>query len=112
MGIVGDDLDKEIDKELRKTTLGILRDVVVPTPVKTGRARGNWQITERDTTKDIDRLDKTGQTVISTESAKVKAGADLYYITNNLPYIERLNDGYSDQAPKKFIETAIKRNTK
>jgi hypothetical protein len=30
-------------------------------------------------------------------------------VSNNLPYIEKLNDGYSLQAPKKFVEIEIDR---
>jgi hypothetical protein len=29
------------------------------------------------------------------------------YISNNLPYIDRLNKGHSKQAPAGFIESAI-----
>ena len=112
MGVVGDFLADEIDKEARKVALGILRDVVLQTPVKTGRARGGWQASTTDTTTQLDRLDKDGSPTITAESGNITIGADTYYIVNNLPYIERLNDGYSKQAPAKFVETAIKRNSK
>ena len=32
---------------------------------------------------------------------------DTVYISNNLPYIQRLNDGYSQQAPENFVESAV-----
>ncbi len=38
--------------------------------------------------------------------ATKKPGQKIY-ITNNLPYIRRLNDGYSKQAPAGFVERAV-----
>ena len=112
MGVVGDFLADEIDKETRKTALGILRDVILQTPVDTGRARGNWQASTSDINSTLETTDKSGSATITAQSANITIGADTYYIINNLPYIKRLNDGYSKQAPAKFVETAIKRNTK
>ena len=32
---------------------------------------------------------------------------NVAYITNNVPYINKLNDGHSSQAPAHFVEAAI-----
>lgn len=37
---------------------------------------------------------------------RAKPGQSIY-ITNNLPYIARLNDGYSKQSPAGFVQTAV-----
>jgi hypothetical protein len=39
-------------------------------------------------------------------------GRQTIWILNGLPYIERLNEGHSQQAPAGFVETAIYRNVR
>jgi hypothetical protein len=107
------EITADIAQEVRK--LGILVDqaVVSATPFDTGRAKSNWLMgvnTPPSGTNESD-TDKTG----SYSIAQAKAVVDGYplnelpdlWIVNNLPYIGRLNDGWSAQAGSKYIETAI-----
>jgi hypothetical protein len=107
------ELTSDIAQEVRK--LGILVDqaVVSATPFDTGRAKSNWLMginTPPTGTNESD-IDKTG----SYSIAQAKAIVDGYplnelpdlWIVNNLPYIQRLNEGWSAQAGSKYIETAI-----
>lgn len=100
------------DKLVRKVALAVDAAVVLATPVDTGRARSNWQV-------DLNRApDGTLPEPASpaegaaraTAEAKEKAAAyktgDVLHITNNLPYIGRLNEGWSAQAPAGFVEEA------
>lgn len=57
--------------------------IVKRTPVDTGRLRNNWQITDG-----------------------VKLG-DKLFITNNLPYAKRIEDGYSAQAPAGMVKVTV-----
>ena len=78
--------------------------VVQMTPVDTGRARSNWL----PSINTPSRL--TVQPGGKTEMRSVIQGyklSDTIYITNNLPYIERLNNGWSQQAPAGFVDMAI-----
>lgn len=89
-------------------TAGVILATVIPaTPVDTGRARGNWQVNVGSPiTADIDRLDTTGQATLAQGQAEIatcRKGQSIY-ITNNLSYIGRLNEGYSAQAPAGFVE--------
>jgi len=61
----------------RKVALEILRRVVMRTPVLSGRARGSWQTT---------------------------VGAPM---ENHVPYIQRLEDGYSTQAPAGMVKITV-----
>ena len=68
-------------------------------PVDTGRFRANWLISE-------DELDDTtypdGQ---EAPPYTLEITADKsYYITNSLPYAQRLAEGWSRQAPAGWVE--------
>lgn len=114
---IDEELTAEVNKEARKVALKALRNIVLATPVDTGRARGNWRVGVNSDPRDtIARKSKKGTAAIKVgqstiASAKGKGLVDIV-IANNLPYIERLNDGWSEQAPSKFVEKAIRRATK
>lgn len=94
----------------RKVALQVLNGVVLRTPVDTGRAKGNWQATlEAPATVVLDRLDKTGQATIAegqTVIGQAQPGQDIW-ITNNLPYIGRLERGHSKQAPAGMVAQTL-----
>ena len=80
-----------------------------------GRARGNWQSTIDTIPSEEMALseDPSGEGRSRQEDAEVIADridpGDVSYITNNVPYIERLNDGWSTQAPAAFVQANIQR---
>ena len=96
-------IDRTLDQGIRATLFEVSTAIIKDTPAKTGRARGNWQASiGRGATGEV--------SVDSVRSGEAKAIADvdqtvrvavgdLYYLTNNLPYIERLEYGWSKQAP-------------
>lgn len=107
------DVPRNADQLVRKVGLATDATVVLGTPVDTGRARGNWQV-EVNTIPagTVETLDKSGQLAIEQGKAKIaqyKGGtpAACLTITNNLPYIGRLNNGHSAQAPAGYVEKAI-----
>lgn len=82
--------------------------VVNASPFDTGRFRGNW-IPTIGASSDAQRgvIDLPG---IFAEAKRVFESAPLYpviYLSNNLPYAQRLNEGHSGQAPAGFVETAV-----
>lgn len=95
---------------VRKVALAVDAAVVIATPVDTGRARANWQVNiGSPATGTREPTDQSGQAAIEqgkTEIAQYKGGSAIH-ITNNLPYIGRLNDGWSAQAPSGFVEKAV-----
>lgn len=110
---IDDDLEGFVNQEVRALSLNLLTGLVRTTPVDTGRAKGNWYVSP--TTKSnrtIDQFRKDRQ-AISQGAATIHSVINEKFpnitLSNNLPYIERLNDGYSLQAPKKFVETEINR---
>ncbi len=95
---------------IRKVALEIFRRVVMRTPVDTGRARGNWQV-EIGTPRGgvIDRFDPNGQrTLFDAESLIAQWQGDAaIFLFNNLPYILRLEDGWSGQAPNGMVRLVL-----
>jgi len=105
-----EELRLEIDKEARALTLNLLKTLVLATPVDTGRAKGNWQTSSiRPKSSVLNVSDKSGGLSISKGLSGLKRLSKKYWITNNLDYIEDLNNGTSKQAPAKFVETSITR---
>lgn len=113
------DLNRFVDKAkgnvrivVRKTAIELFRRVVLRTPVRTGRARGNWQVSiGTAAAREIDRADTSGQLVMA-EIERVVNGWDgdkvAIYISNNLVYIERLEDGSSRQAPNGMVKATLR----
>jgi hypothetical protein len=102
----------------RRIALGVFSDLLFRTPVDTGRARSNWKISVGS--PDFSVLEALGSAADSTLLQVATAEQVLYrfrgnqviYITNGLPYIERLNEGWSQQAPAGFVEAAVYLNVR
>jgi len=92
--------------------LDFARLVILATPRDKGIAQANWVvgINSRDKNQYPERT--------SSNNAINRAGAIISKLTyspnmainvsNNLPYIAPLNSGYSEQAPKFFVEIAAR----
>ena len=74
------DLKRDIDQEVRQVAEDTFKTLERYTPKRSGRARSKWRLTGRK-----------GQ----------------YRATNDTPYIERLNRGYSKQSPRGITRPAI-----
>lgn len=97
----------------------ILADLLAVTPVDTSQAISNWQIgLDRPIINTIPPYfpGKGGQTAQASREAAWRAALSILatkkpgqavYLGNALPYIRKLNDGSSSQAPAGFVERAI-----
>lgn len=104
---IGELITVNADAGYRATALVVDQVLVVSTPVKTGRARSNWRASsERPLYRTVDET--SAQAALDQAKTVIQADrSGTLYITNNLPYIGRLNDGWSAQAPAGFVERAI-----
>jgi hypothetical protein len=105
------DISKEIGEfvgdTLRTLALDIDRRVILESPVDTGAARSNWLASTGSPLGAIADIDVQGAL---NKGAVVINGANDYetiYVQNNLPYIQRLNEGWSEQAPSGYIDKII-----
>lgn len=102
---------------VKKTVLAIDQVLVTSTPVDTGRARSNWVVGTGPSTRAIDAYapGEGGSTAGENAQAALRQArafldstdATTIYISNDLDYIEYLNQGTSAQAPAGFIEEAV-----
>ena len=112
-------IDEAASKLAVDTALTIVGDLAYKTPVDTSQALSNWQVSlgspvdskippyypgEGGST----RNSSAQSTIDAAKNAlKQKRPGVTIYISNVLPYIRRLNDGYSKQAPAGFVERAV-----
>lgn len=119
---VEDELTELVSKEVREVGFGVLQGVTLKTPKDTGLATSSWLMgivnppTEAPSQpyasgskgstaqQNITAAQQAGLSVIS--KYPVDSLPDLW-IASNLPYMGRLNDGYSAQAGAKFVEQSI-----
>lgn len=97
----------------------VLRDAVLfgdaklkdESPVRSGRFRGSWRVGENANTGDPGNPEGDGTEYpdpVRTNYRTEELGKD-YYLFNNLPYAERLGDGWSTQAPPGWVDVIAKR---
>lgn len=101
----------DIGKTTRRVANKVLRNLIVASPKDTGRFINNWlvgvgsRITRtllgNDPSRTIAR--QRGERAIKRQNP-----FSTIFISNNLPYARRLNEGHSGQAPRNFVERAIK----
>jgi hypothetical protein len=103
----------------KKVALAIAVDLITVTPVDSSQALSNWQVAlQTPIGKRIDAYfyGSHGSTQeLSGASAMAKARSiialakpgQVIFISNVLPYIQRLNEGYSGQAPAGFVERSV-----
>lgn len=92
---------------VRKTALELQRSMIQMSPVKSGRFKGNWQcgvgsINAANTdTANSDALGRTGAVLDGW-----KAGQTIW-LTNSMPYANRLEYGWSKQAPGGMVRISV-----
>lgn len=100
-----------VDETGRAIVLELFGSVIKDTPVDTGRARGNWQTTIGSPASG--QTDRKGEgpslAEVSQQTASFGAGK-IIYLTNNLPYIYRLEFlGWSQQSPEGMARKNVAR---
>lgn len=105
------DAMKATDEVKRAAVIRLFFYVTQLTPVDTGRARNNWFATGKEaSTKITTKVDRSGQESENRIRRTVYGlkDASIIQLTNNLPYIKRLEYGaWSDQAPNGMVRVAI-----
>ena len=104
----------KIGKAVHKAvTKAVYEGILTKTPVLTGRARGNWFPTIAVPSEEVGERrfggTLTGEPVTAAEKSMIKTvtdqlealplGQSSAFVTNNLDYISRLEDGYSPKSP-------------
>ena len=104
------DAIKATEKTARGTAIALWRAVIFDSPVDSGRFRGNWIASDGapiETTYSI--TDKQGTTTVNKATVSTLSSSDWQslWLSNNLPYAQRLEYGWSDQAPEGMVRKNV-----
>ena len=114
-------LDRYAGRLIIKITLDVTGNLVETTPVDTGWARANWvpSVSNRSRRPAQSFTGRTPSASVQAAAAKQAAGQvqvagyklerGRVFVSNNVKYINRLNDGSSRQAPSGFVQRAIRK---
>ncbi len=103
------------DKLVKDVAIKALDVVVHRTPVDTGQARANWQVSITHASPSTDQLlghtDPTGDGTVAKGTAEIlshkRQAGETIFISNSLDYIVPLDMGWSSQAPMGMVAQAI-----
>lgn len=118
---IREDIDELVNRSVVNLTIEVLKELVNTTPIDTGMAISNWQVSltgpvrmqipsyvegMQGSTKNIVIANTIGQAV---GILAARRPGQVIYLGNALPYIAELNRGSSSQAPSGFIDKAFMR---
>ena len=101
---------KNPETVMRSVSLKLFSAIIKASPVDTGRFRGNWQTTGvTPATGLIAGVDPTGNKAVNSAATFITnaPGWNTFTLTNNLPYAERLEYGWSKQAPTGVVRVNV-----
>lgn len=101
---------KNPETVMRAVSLKLFSAIIKASPVDTGRFRGNWQTTGvTPATGLIAGVDPTGNKAVNSAATFITnaPGWATFTLTNNLPYAERLEYGWSKQAPTGVVRVNV-----
>jgi hypothetical protein len=115
------DLEGLAERVIVKITLDVNSNLIETTPRDTGWAASNWipQIGSPYSVNDLPSGEEDikaalpgqrgaqQQAMTKVISYKLEAGA--VFVSNNVPYIGKLNDGYSKKAPAGFVQEGVEK---
>ena len=96
----------DLETVARKATLQLFTAVAKRSPVDTGRFRANWNVSAA--APDLSITGSTLQGRVNSEAAKALTlpVGSVTYMSNGLPYANRLEFGYSKQAAGGMVRLA------
>lgn len=112
-------LERAVTSVVRRLAVNTTANLIETTPVDTGWARSNWIPSVGvsfdgnmfETSRDFRRALTGGAISLqqrgTAQVSRYALNQGLVYISNNVPYIRRLNEGSSSQAPAGFVQGAI-----
>lgn len=101
--------EQDIDDLVHEIALETTRRITLKSPVDTGRFRSNWFVSVNSPNGMTTTQIRSAEQVVL--EADVALGATdklpMVYIQNNLPYANRLENGWSKQAPAGMVAVSI-----
>ncbi|AJO79378.1 phage protein [Pseudomonas sp. MRSN 12121] len=108
--LFADQIEQDMAQRVRVIAMAMLNKIVLRSPVDTGRFRGNNILSIGSPVYTASAEVDPGGGATIQRGLSVMSGLEPFtvvYIQNNLPYAERLENGWSDQAPGGVYELAF-----
>ena len=114
-------LNRLTERLVVKITLDVTANLIEATPVDTGWAQANWvpSVGKRSRRRARSFPGRTPSAFVQAAVAKQSVGQaqaagyklerGRVFVSNNVPYILRLNDGSSQKAPAGFVQRAVRK---
>ncbi|MCH7354337.1 HK97 gp10 family phage protein [Acinetobacter sp. NIPH 1958] len=93
-------------EHIKNIVIDTVQSLVVSSPVDTGAYRASHIVSIGSGDFGVRGPETNANQDAAIQAVKIKLG-NLIYIQNNLPYAERLENGWSDQAPQGIYSTAF-----
>lgn len=109
VGDIGNYAEQQLEKLLRVAVLETDSRLKQASPVDTGRFRVSWQVGENAAPGgEKPEGTYTGVPAIERIGYQQEKLGNVYSVHNNLPYAERLAQGWSKQAPAGWVQGIAK----
>lgn len=113
-----DTMGIQLTTVVKKIGFDLFRRIILKTPVDTGRARASWTLAINAPDRSVadpgahqeyqTGADGAAEAKATAVMASLQAGKyEPVWISNNLPYIEALEHGHSQQAPQGMVALSI-----
>jgi len=90
----------------KRVAFDVFARIVRKTPVDKGRAKGSWTISVNNADRTVQPDGQASYPVPQVGALNVQPG-DSIWISNNLPYIVKLEEGHSQQAPAGMVAVSL-----
>lgn len=94
------------EAHVKNIVMDTVQSLVVSSPVDTGAYRSSHIVSIGSGDMGVRGPETDANQDAAIQAVKIKLG-NLIYIQNNLPYAERLENGWSDQAPQGIYSTTF-----
>lgn len=98
------------DLVVKKVAMDIAAQLVNRSPVDTGRFRANWRVgMGAPNMATSTSTDKAGSSTVMAMTGAIDSytTGQTIWLTNSLPYAQRLENGWSKQAPSGMVRLTI-----
>ena len=101
----------KVESIVKVTMIELFNRVIQKSPVDTGRFRANWNCSIGSPDLSTSQaIDPSGSGAISKANSTVVSytlNGQSVFLTNNLPYADRLENGWSKQAPNGMVRLSV-----
>ena len=101
----------KVESIVKVTMIELFNRVIQKSPVDTGRFRANWNCSIGSPDLSTSQaIDPSGSSSISKATSTVVSytlNGQSVFLTNNLPYADRLENGWSKQSPNGMVRLSV-----